>query len=177
MDVVVPEEFRHLYKRDPQRPIYKIPSPVLRRIAVPVVKVDRKISNLIDDMLKKMRKANGIGLAAPQVGESVRVIVIAPAGFRPTALVNPVVTRAEGEQLGEEGCLSIPALYGEVRRAHKVEVEALDRKGRPIVAELEGLPARVVQHEIDHLDGVLFVDRADPATLHWKDPERGDEIE
>lgn len=171
MEIVVPEEFRYLYVQNKERPVVKVPDPVLRKIAEPVAKVNKKIQFLVDDMVRIMNKANGIGLAAPQVGILQRVIVIAPKGFRPTALINPVITRMEGEEVGEEGCLSIPGLYGDVKRAAYVVVEALDRKGREMEFELEGMPARVVQHEIDHLEGVLFTDKVDFATLHWMHPE------
>lgn len=80
----------------------------------------------------------------------------------------------EGEQIGQEGCLSIPGLYGDVKRAMYIEVDATDRKGRNVTFELEGMPARVVQHEVDHLDGVLFTDKVIVETLHWVDPERSD---
>jgi peptide deformylase len=106
------------------------------------------------------------------VGLSQRLIVIAPPDYKPTALINPKIIKAEGEQIGQEGCLSIPGLYGDVKRFEYVEVEAMDRKGRELIFELDGLAARVVQHEIDHLDGVLFIDKVDLATLHWVDPEK-----
>ena len=86
------------------------------------------------------------------------------------AMINPVITLSEGEVIGEEGCLSLPGLYGEVLRKAVVEVEGLDIEGRPFKERLEGLDARVVQHEIDHLDGVLFIDKVDLATLHWAWP-------
>jgi peptide deformylase len=177
MEIVVPDEFKHLYVQNSDRPIVKIPAGVLRQKALPVSRLGKKHLALIDDMMRMMRKANGIGLAAPQVGVTQRIIVIAPEGVKPTALINPVVTKSEGEQIGQEGCLSIPGLYGDVKRAAYVEVEAVDRRGRELVYELEGLPARVVQHEIDHLDGILFIDKVDAATLHWKNPEIQDEVE
>ena len=170
MEIVVPEAFGHLYARDPKRPIVKIPDAVLRAKAQEVDRFTKKTGFLIDDMMKAMREANGVGLAAPQMGLLQRIIVIAPDGFRPTALVNPRVVKSEGSFTGEEGCLSIPGLYGDVTRPAFVQVEAMDRKGREHVFELEGMPAKVVQHEIDHLDGVLFIDKVDPATLHWHDP-------
>ena len=91
--------------------------------------------------------------------------------MKPLALVNPVILDAGGEQLGQEGCLSIPGLYGDVSRFDQIEISALDRTGRPISLKLSGMPSRVVQHEIDHLDGVLFIDKVNLATLHWEDPE------
>jgi len=172
MQIVVPDEFKHLYITDAERPIVKIPTPVLRQSAVPVSKVNKKTLLLLDDMARIMRRANGVGLAAPQLGVLQRVILIAPDDMRPTGLINPKIVKAEGEQIGQEGCLSIPGLYGDVKRAEYVEVEAIDRKGREVVFELEGMPARVVQHEIDHLDGVLFIDKVIPETLHWIDPSK-----
>lgn len=171
MQVVVPEDFRYLYERNAERPVFKIPDPVLRQTALPVPKVAAKTQKLIDELMRVMKQANGVGLAATQMGVMQRVIVIAPDGVKPTAIINPKVVKAEGEQIGQEGCLSIPGLYGDVKRALYVEVEALDRKGREVVFELEGMPARVVQHEIDHLDGILFIDKVDVATLHWSHPD------
>jgi len=170
MQIVVPDEFKYLYARDAERPIVKVPDPVLRQTAVEVARLSKKTLLLVDDMMRIMRKANGVGLAAPQVGILQRVIVVAPLDFKPMALINPVITKAEGEQIGQEGCLSIPGLYGDVKRADFVEVDCIDRKGREITIELEGMPARIVQHEIDHLDGVLFIDKVDVATLHWAHP-------
>jgi peptide deformylase len=174
MHIVVPEEFKELYIQDEQRPIVKIPNPVLRQKAGDVTKIGKKQIQLVDDMIRMMRKANGVGLAAPQIGILQRIIVVAPEGMRPTAMINPVIVKAEGEQIGQEGCLSIPGLYGDVKRAQYVEVEAYDRKGNAVTFEMEGMPARVVQHEIDHLDGILFIDKADPKTLHWQDPLTSD---
>ena len=171
MQVVVPEDYRYLYARNAERPVFKIPDPVLRQKANPVAKVSGKTQKLIDELMRVMKVANGVGLAAPQMGVLQRVVVIAPEGMKPMALVNPVVTQAEGEQIGQEGCLSIPGLYGDVKRAQYVEVEAMDRAGHKILLRMEGMHARVVQHEIDHLDGVLFIDKVDPATLHWSHPE------
>ena len=171
MQIVVPDEYRHLYVQNKERPVVKIPADVLRQVAPEVTKISKKTLLLIDDMFRIMKKANGVGLAAPQVGILQRVIVICPEGMRPTALINPKIVLLEGEQTGQEGCLSIPGLYGDVKRALYVEVEALDRKGRELTYELEGMPARVVQHEIDHLDGVLFIDKVIQETLHWTNPE------
>lgn len=177
MEIVVPPEYQHLYVRNAERPVVKIPDPVLRQVAAEVTKVTPKTNLIVDDLMRCMRKANGVGLAAPQLGVASRIIVVAPLDFRPIALINPVITKMEGEQIGQEGCLSIPGLYGDVPRAQYIEVEALDRKGREIVLELEGMPARVVQHEVDHLDGVLFIDKVDVATLHWQDPDFHDDEE
>ena len=175
MLVVVPDEFQYLYVQNDERPVVKIPADVLRTVAAPVPKITKKTQFLIDDMVRIMKKASGIGLAAPQVGVSSRVIVIAPDDMKPMALINPRVIREEGEQIGQEGCLSIPGLYGDVIRAAYIEVEAIDRRGNLITLELEGLPARVVLHEVDHLDGVLFTDKVDPKTLNWRDPDGPDD--
>ncbi len=174
MQVVVPDEYRHLYERNAQRPVVKIPDEVLRRKAHEISKITKKTLILADDMIRIMKQANGIGLAAPQVGILQRLIVVAPEGMRTTVLINPTITKVEGEQMGQEGCLSIPGLYGDVPRAQSIEVKFQDRRGREVSMELEGLRARVVQHEIDHLDGILFIDKVIPATLHWTDPEDGD---
>ncbi len=171
MEIVVPDEYKHLYAANPDCPIVKIPAEVLRRPANPIKKVTNHHRMLGDNMLRIMRRWNGVGLAAPQVGISERVVVIAPTEMRPIVLFNPVITKKEGEELGEEGCLSLPGLYGDVLRATYVEIEALDRRGNEVVYEMEDMAARVAQHEIAHLDGQLFVDVADPASLHWALPD------
>lgn len=170
MEIVVPEQFRWLYVENDERPVVKTPAPVLRQVARPITKITQRHRLLADNMVRIMRQAYGIGLAAPQIGVSERLIVIAPEG-RPSILFNPEIIRSEGTVVGEEGCLSIPGLYGDVERAELVEIRALTRKGDEITWELDGLAARVAQHEIDHLDGVLFTDKVDPATLHWKIPD------
>ncbi|HTQ12033.1 MAG TPA: peptide deformylase [Fimbriimonadaceae bacterium] len=170
MEIVVPDEFKYLYVRNSERPVVKIPDPVLYKIAAEVAKIGKKQHQLIDEMIRIMKKANGVGLAAPQVGVLQRIIVIAPEGMRPMALINPKVVKAEGEFIGQEGCLSIPGLYGDVKRPAFVQIEAYDRRGRQFMFDLEGMPAKVAQHEIDHLDGILFTDKVDVATLHWAHP-------
>lgn len=170
MQIVVPDEFKYLYVVDAEHPIVKVPDPVLRQHAAEVQKLTKKVGLLVDDMMRIMKRANGVGLAAPQLGILQRVIVVAPLDYKPMALINPVITLREGGQIGQEGCLSIPGLYGDVKRADYIEVDCIDRKGREITIELEGMPARIVQHEIDHLDGKLFIDTVDIATLHWSHP-------
>ncbi len=176
MQIVVPDEWKYLYETTKERPVVKIPAEILRQVAKPVEKITKRTNFLIDEMVGIMKKANGAGIAAPQVGQSQRIIIIAPDDYKPTALINPRLIRGEGEQIGQEGCLSIPGLYGDVKRFDYVEVEAMDRKGRELVFELEGMPARVVQHEIDHLNGILFTDLVIPETIIWMDPE-GNDIE
>ena len=113
-----------------------------------------------------MRAANGVGLAAPQLGILQRIFVYdAGDGFQ--ALINPKILQRKGEQIGVEGCLSLPGLQGDVARADEVVVKGVDQFGKPVRIRGDGLTARVIQHEMDHLDGVLFIDRADPASLHW----------
>ncbi|MBS1713819.1 MAG: peptide deformylase [Armatimonadetes bacterium] len=174
MQIVVPDEFQYLFVHDEDHPVIKIPADVLRQTAKTIDKLSKRHVQLIDNMLRIMREAHGVGLAAPQIGILERIVVIAPRG-RPMALVNPVILEREGEVVGEEGCLSIPGLYGDVVRAERVTVQALDRKGRESTYEMEGMAARIVQHEIDHLDGVLFIDKVDPTTLHWMHPYADDE--
>ncbi|ATY85096.1 peptide deformylase [Kyrpidia spormannii] len=139
--------------------------PILREKAKPVSKVTPNIQRLIDDMADTMYDAEGIGLAAPQVGILKRVIV-ADIGEGLLGLVNPEVVLEEGEQTGPEGCLSIPGVQADVTRAHHVIVRAQDRNGEPLVVDAEGLLARCLLHEIDHLDGILFLDRVtDPRSI------------
>ena len=139
--------------------------PVLRERAAPVDRFDDELARFGDDLLETMRAAGGAGLAAPQVGVLKRVFafdvgVDEETGAHPFGvLVNPVITRRAGEQTGEEGCLSFPGLYYVCSRALEVTVAAQDVAGRPVELDGSGLLARAVQHEIDHLDGVLFIDR------------------
>ena len=138
------------------------PDPVLKEVAAPVARVDDGIRRLIDDMAETMYAADGVGLAAPQVGVGKRVIVIDTSprqeGQRLIHLVNPEIVRSEGTTVYTEGCLSIPGEAEEVERAAKVWVRALDYNGKPFELEAEGLLAVAVQHETDHLNGTLFVD-------------------
>lgn len=147
--------------------IAKLGEPILRARAQPVrAREIPELQQLLDDMVETMRHAAGVGLAAPQVRVGKRLFVY-DIGEGPGAILNPEIVRREGEQLGIEGCLSIPRLHGEVKRAMTVDVKGLDRDGRPIRIRATEYLARVFQHEIDHLDGILFIDLADPETLHW----------
>lgn len=138
---------------------------ILRRKAQPVRTVTRDVQILIDRMFATMREARGLGLAAPQVGSSRRVIVV-EIEHRQLALVDPEIQRQDGEALGTEACLSIPGLLGDVPRARHVVVRARNRRNRWVTIEAADLLARVLQHEIDHLDGILFTDRVrDPKTI------------
>lgn len=132
---------------------------VLKQQAQPVARIDKKIRTLLDDMAETMYKANGVGLAAPQVGESIQVVVI-DVGEGLIELVNPEIVRMEGAETDSEGCLSVPEIYGDVERAAKVSVKYLNRQGKNHRITATGLLARCLQHEIDHLHGRLFIDIA-----------------
>jgi peptide deformylase len=133
-------------------------NPRLRLKAKRVPKVDDSVRRLMDDMVETMLDAPGVGLAANQVDVQLRVIVMKVDNQIHT-LANPEVVRSSGEQIGYEGCLSVPGYIGEVARADRVTIKALNRSGKEVRIKGEGLLARAIQHEIDHLDGVLFIDR------------------
>ncbi len=148
------------------RTILTSEEPVLRQKAKKVKKIDATTQKLIDDMIETMQEAPGVGLAAPQVGAGLRVIVVEtpededdPQGGTKLQLINPEILKSDGEQMGEEGCLSIPGYVGIVKRSMNVTVKGLNRKGKEVKLKATGYLARVLQHEIDHLDGVLFTDR------------------
>lgn len=140
------------------RSIRKIGDELLRKKSKKIEKIDDRIQVLLDDMLETMYESNGVGLAAPQVGILKRVVVI-DIGEGPVFLINPEIIKTEGSYIDEEGCLSVPGEQGEVERPYKVTVKALDRNGKEIVVEGEELMARALCHEIDHLDGILYVDK------------------
>ena len=139
------------------------PDEVLKKRACEIENIDGAIAKLAEDMLETMYEAPGIGLAAPQVGESIRLIVFDVSHKEekpePHILVNPVITATEGEEVMEEGCLSVPGIYAKVKRPAKVEVKGYDLDGNEVVMQAEGLLARVILHEVDHLDGYVFLDR------------------
>lgn len=139
--------------------IVEMGAEVLREKAKEVKEVNASIIKLLDNMADTMYDAKGVGLAAPQIGVSKRVIVI-DAGDGLIELINPVILEKEGEETDQEGCLSIPHLTGDVLRAARVKVQGLNREGQMVDIEGDGLLARALQHEIDHLEGILFVDLA-----------------
>ena len=141
-------------------PILHYPDPLLRQATTEVEQVDDQIRTLIDNMLETMYEAPGIGLAAPQVNVHKRLIVIDISDDKsdPLVLVNPQIVTAEGSERTEEGCLSVPGIYEYVERAERVRVKALDREGKALDFEADGMLAVCIQHEIDHLDGKVFVD-------------------
>ncbi|NLK08791.1 MAG: peptide deformylase [Firmicutes bacterium] len=131
---------------------------VLREKAQPVPQITKRIRRLVKDMLETMEAAEGVGLAAPQVGVSQRIIVL-DVGDGPIVLINPKISEASGSDIDVEGCLSVPNVWGYVERAAQVVVTGLDEDGKSVRIQGEELLARALQHEIDHLDGVLFIDK------------------
>ena len=133
---------------------------ILRKKSKPVKEMTDRLNTLIEDMFETMYASDGVGLAAPQVGVLKRIVVmdVSPERDQPIVLINPEITETEGEQTGPEGCLSVPDKHAEVKRAQKVTVRALDREMNPFELTGEDLLARCIQHETDHLDGVLYVD-------------------
>ncbi|MFQ5458842.1 MAG: peptide deformylase [Myxococcota bacterium] len=144
-------------------PLVEFPNPALKKIAEPVGKVDEAVRKLLSDMADTMYDAPGIGLAAPQIGISRRIIVV-DVNWReqdrhPRGYVNPEIVFSEGAMAFDEGCLSVPGFQSEVKRASRVVVKALDPDGKPVEIAAEGLEAVCFQHEVDHLNGMLFIDR------------------
>ncbi len=152
--------------------IIKFPNPFLRRKAKTVKKVTPEIAKLIDDMIETMHAAPGVGLAAPQVHKSIQVIVVDP-GTGPLALINPKILEQSGCQVFTEGCLCLPGVEAPVERASHVRVSALDRAGDEFEITAEGYLATILQHEIDHLAGIVFIDRVkDPSTIKYVPPKQ-----
>ena len=143
--------------------LQKYGSPVLREKALPVSNIDDDIRKLVDNMIETMYVEGGVGLAAPQVGVSKRIIIIDTEENGVIVLINPVIIKREGETKEEEGCLSVPGVYSPVRRSSAITVEAIDLDEKKIRITQEGFLAIALQHEIDHLDGYLFIDRLSPA--------------
>ncbi len=143
-----------------KREILHFPDPRLRNLARPVEEVDEEIRQLVDDMFETMYDAPGIGLAAIQINVAKRVIVVDVSEDKsePLCFINPEILQKEGEESMDEGCLSVPEIYETVTRAEKIRVRALDREGNSFEMDADGLLAVCIQHEIDHLDGKLFVD-------------------
>ncbi len=149
------------------RNIVKEGDEVLRKKCRPVDKIDERILTILDDMAETLYDSGGVGLAAPQVGILRRIVVI-DVGEGLIELINPEITETEGEISDSEGCLSIPGKYGEVVRPARVKVKALDRRGEEVTYEGTELLARAFCHEIDHLDGILYIDRAQQV---WENEE------
>ncbi|HEU5153304.1 MAG TPA: peptide deformylase [Gemmatimonadales bacterium] len=159
-------------------PLHLLGSPVLRERSAEVSAVDEEVRQFVDDLFETMHAAKGVGLAANQVGVARRVAVVETEEEK-LVLINPVILDAEGRDTAEEGCLSIPKVYADVTRPEKVVLEATDRDGNRYTKTLDGLAARAVQHEIDHLDGILFVDhlgllKRKRILSKWKKEHEGD---
>lgn len=168
--------------------IVHLPEPILRKKAKPVTQFDKDLQVLIDNMFETMRDAPGVGLAAPQINLPMQLAVIEyaegedeeqeegapPPKKKQFVLINPEIVKVSEEKvMGVEGCLSIPGLVGEVERHEAIQVKALNRHGQPVKLKVKGWMARIFQHEIDHLNGVLFTDRA---TRIWKPAEEEEDI-
>lgn len=146
-----------------------LPDPVLRHKARRVSKIDSSIQKLVEDMIDTMRNANGVGLAANQVGVLQRVVVIEiPEESEVRVLINPEVIRRQGERVVEEGCLSIPGYRGELTRSLKVRARALDIDGNAVRINAEGLLAQALEHEVDHINGTLYIDHLESPEKFWK---------
>jgi peptide deformylase len=137
-----------------------LPDPILRQKTKKVRAIDSAIQKLVDDMIDTMRAASGVGLAAPQIGLSLRIAVIEIPEMEVITLINPEVVKSQGSRLIEEACLSLPGYSGQINRSLMVKVNALDRQGRKIIIVGEDLLAQALEHEIDHLEGILYTDHA-----------------
>lgn len=146
-------------------------NPVLKTICSPVEKIDKRLRKFLDEMAETMYASEGVGIAAPQVGETIRAVVVDVDKKNRYDLINPVITLREGSVVDNEGCLSCPDLFGDVERAEKIRVEYINRFGKKKTLDADGLLARCIQHELDHLDGRLFIDIAKNIT-RGKKPER-----
>ncbi len=153
-------------------PIKTVPEPVLRRKSKRVSNIDGSVRKLAEDMLETMHAAPGVGLAAPQVGVPLRVIVIGLPEEEDFVLVNPEIVRKSGERLVTEGCLSVPGYFGEIKRSQRVTVKGKDLSGKEIRIRAEELLAQALEHEIDHINGVLYIDHLESSDrLHRVEPE------
>jgi len=152
--------------------IRTLPDQVLRRKARKVSAIDGSIQKLIDDMIETMRANSGVGLAAPQVGVPLRIVVIEMPGEEVITLINPQIVKRQGERVVDEACLSVPGYQGEINRSVIVKVKAQDRRGKEIRIKGEGLLAQALEHETDHLDGTLYIDHIEsPDKLRRLDQE------
>ncbi len=157
--------------------IVKYPDPILRRVAAPIAEITEEVRARAKEMLELMYRGRGVGLAAPQVAWSARLFVMNPTGDPrdERAFVNPrIVARSKEKAKAKEGCLSLPDIEGKIERHVRIRLEALDLEGRAVALDLEEFPARVAQHEIDHLDGVLIIDRMSAAERTLADPKLRD---
>ncbi len=157
------------------RTMRHLPDPVLRQKAKRVSAIDSSIQRLINDMVETMQQANGVGLAAPQVGVSLRVVVIQIPGEEPIAIINPKMVKRAGEREVTEGCLSVPGYAGEIKRSISVTVKGQNRQEKALRLKTTGLMAQALEHELDHLNGILYVDHLESQDkLHKIEPEAED---
>jgi len=172
--ILPPPEYHEAWFAIPE--IVKLGDPILRQAAPPITKIGADTRKIVAFMIDVLHKARGLGLAAPQVGISQRLFVY-DLGEGVQVAINPQILGMKGEQIGVEGCLSIPGLLGDVPRANELRLKAFDERGRPFTRKASELEARVIQHEYDHLDGVLFFDKVIPETLDWSslDEEEDDD--
>ncbi len=152
--------------------ICTLPDPVLRQKAKKVANIDGSVRKLVDDMIDTMRAVSGVGLAAPQIGVSLRIAVIEMPGEEVITLINPQIIKKQGERMIEEACLSVPGYQGEVKRAVTTKVKAQDRQGREFRIKGEGLMAQALEHEIDHLNGILYIDHVENEENLWELTQR-----
>jgi len=150
------------------RKIRTLPDPVLRQKAKRVNKIDGSIQKLIDDMIDTMHAAPGVGLAAPQIGVPLRLAVIELPGEETITLINPQIVKRQGERMVQEACLSVPGYQGEIKRAVTVKVKAQDRQGSEIRLKGEELLAQALEHELDHLNGTVYIDHIESPDKLWK---------
>ncbi len=157
------------------RKVRHLTDAVLRKKAKKVPGIDSSIQRLIDDMVKTMQQSNGVGLAAPQIGVPLRVIVLQMPEEEPFTIINPEIVKRSGEREVIEGCLSVPGYQGEIKRSTSVTVKGLDRQGKAIRIKATGLRAQALEHEIDHLNGVLYLEHIESEDKLYKiEPETSD---
>jgi peptide deformylase len=159
------------------RRICCLPEPVLRQKAKKVPTIDHSLQRLIDDMVTTMQQANGVGLAAPQIGVSLRVAVLQMPEEEPFAIINPEIVKRSGDREVGEGCLSVPGYQGELKRSASVTVKGLNREGGKIRIKATGLMAQALEHEIDHLNGILYIDHIESEDKLYKIEPKTSDVE
>lgn len=156
-------------------PIRTVPDPVLRQKAKRIRTVDKTIHKLIEDMIETMHDAPGVGLAAPQVGVPIRLVVIGMPEKEEICLINPEVVKRKGERIVDEGCLSVPGYVGKLKRSEAVTVKARDRHGKEVRIKADDLLAQALEHEIDHINGIIYLDRLESMDdLHKVEPKENE---
>lgn len=169
MDILIPESIKPLYEEEYNR-ILKYPNPKLRQISARVSSTDKSAKKTMETLMATMYTNHGVGLAAPQMGILKRIIVVDAEEGMPLQIANPEIIETHGLSSDLEGCLSLPGLYAWVERPTEIVVRGFNKQNQRKEWHLKGLTSKAVQHEIDHLDGILFTDKADPATFEWNLP-------